>query len=125
MPLAGQRHDTLASDSCAPDFLAAGTVEAWTRLNLSRDIFPAAGCVLLICFLSTTNTPQLAAWIFYFSIEAGFDIGLRASLRQHRKVLEDLSHYARITSKYPILGKRADFTNIVREDKLRSLHGNS
>ncbi len=36
------------------------------RLNLSRDIFPAAGCVLLICFLSTTNTPQLAAGIFYF-----------------------------------------------------------
>jgi hypothetical protein len=34
-------------------------------LNLSRDIFPAAGCVLLICFLSTTNTPQLAAGIFY------------------------------------------------------------
>jgi hypothetical protein len=30
-----------------------------------RDIFPAARCVLLICFLSTTNTPQLAAGIFY------------------------------------------------------------
>src|ERR1022692_1154315 len=38
---------------------------AWLELNLSRDIFPAAGCVLLICFLSTTNTPQLAAGIFY------------------------------------------------------------
>ena len=35
-------------------------------LNLFRDIFPAARCVLLICFLSTTNTPQLAAGIFYF-----------------------------------------------------------
>ena len=35
------------------------------RLNLFRDIFPAARCVLLICFLSTTNTPQLAAGIFY------------------------------------------------------------
>jgi hypothetical protein len=34
-------------------------------LNLFRDIFPAARCVLLICFLSTTNTPQLAAGIFY------------------------------------------------------------
>jgi hypothetical protein len=34
------------------------------RLNLFRDIFPAARCVLLICFLSTTNTPQLAAGIF-------------------------------------------------------------
>jgi hypothetical protein len=33
--------------------------------NLFRDIFPAARCVLLICFLSTTNTPQLAAGIFY------------------------------------------------------------
>ena len=35
-------------------------------LNLFRDIFPAARCVLLICFFSTTNTPQLAAGIFYF-----------------------------------------------------------
>jgi hypothetical protein len=35
-----------------------------TALNLFRDIFPAARCVLLICFLSTTNTPQLAARIF-------------------------------------------------------------
>jgi hypothetical protein len=35
-------------------------------LNLFRDIFPAARCVLLICFLSTTNTPQLAAGIFYY-----------------------------------------------------------
>jgi formylmethanofuran dehydrogenase subunit B len=35
-------------------------------LNLFRDIFPAARCVLLICFLSTTNTPQLAAGIFYW-----------------------------------------------------------
>jgi hypothetical protein len=35
-------------------------------LNLFRDIFPAARCVLLICFLSTINTPQLAAGIFYF-----------------------------------------------------------
>jgi hypothetical protein len=34
-------------------------------VNLFRDIFPAARCVLLICFLSTTNTPQLAAGIFY------------------------------------------------------------
>jgi len=34
--------------------------------NLFRDIFPAARCVLLICFLSTTNTPQLAAGIFYY-----------------------------------------------------------
>jgi hypothetical protein len=34
-------------------------------LNLFRDIFPAARCVLLICFLSTTNTPQLATGIFY------------------------------------------------------------
>ena len=34
------------------------------QLNLFRDIFPAARCVLLICFLSTTNTPQLAAGIF-------------------------------------------------------------
>ena len=32
--------------------------------NLFRDIFPAARCVLLVCFLSTTNTPQLAAGIF-------------------------------------------------------------
>jgi hypothetical protein len=39
-----------------------------SRLNLFRDIFPAARCVLLICFLSTTNTPQLAAGIFYFII---------------------------------------------------------
>ena len=39
-----------------------GILEA---LNLFRDIFPAARCVLLICFLSTTNTPQLAAGIFY------------------------------------------------------------
>jgi hypothetical protein len=38
-------------------------------LNLFRDIFPAARCVLLICFLSTTNTPQLAAGIFYSLIE--------------------------------------------------------
>jgi hypothetical protein len=37
------------------------------RFNLFRDIFPAARCVLLICFLSTTNTPQLAAGIFYFT----------------------------------------------------------
>jgi hypothetical protein len=37
-------------------------------LNLFRDIFPAARCVLLICFLSTTNTPQLAAGIFYCRI---------------------------------------------------------
>ena len=34
-------------------------------VNLFRDIFPAARCVLLICFLSTTNAPQLAAGIFY------------------------------------------------------------
>jgi hypothetical protein len=42
-------------------------------LNLFRDIFPAARCVLLICFLSTTNTPQLAAGIFYYFQDAGTD----------------------------------------------------
>jgi putative spermidine/putrescine transport system permease protein len=40
-------------------------VVAGALMNLFRDIFPAARCVLLICFLSTTNTPQLAAGIFY------------------------------------------------------------
>ena len=40
-------------------------------LNLFRDIFPAARCVLLICFLSTTNTPQLAAGIFYLCAVSG------------------------------------------------------
>jgi hypothetical protein len=39
--------------------------ERLKAVNLFRDIFPAARCVLLICFLSTTNTPQLAAGIFY------------------------------------------------------------
>jgi hypothetical protein len=43
-------------------------LHTWTQqLNLFRDIFPAARCVLLICFLSTTNTPQLAAGIFYLA----------------------------------------------------------
>jgi hypothetical protein len=41
--------------------------EMLAGLNLFRDIFPAARCVLLICFLSTTNTPQLAAGIFYLA----------------------------------------------------------
>ena len=40
-------------------------------MNLFRDIFPAARCVLLICFLSTTNTPQLAAGIFYYQGRCG------------------------------------------------------
>jgi hypothetical protein len=51
-------------------------VVAWNDMNLFRDIFPAARCVLLICFLSTTNTPQLAAGIFYFR---------RAPVRDHRR----------------------------------------
>jgi hypothetical protein len=42
-----------------------GRAEFRVQLNLFRDIFPAARCVLLICFFSTTNTPQLAAGIFY------------------------------------------------------------
>ena len=41
-------------------------------LNLFRDIFPAARCVLLICFLSTTNTPQLVAGIFYWKHDDHF-----------------------------------------------------
>jgi hypothetical protein len=44
-------------------------------LNLSRDIFPAACCVLLTCFLSATNTPQLAAGIFYLRIARSSNLG--------------------------------------------------
>ena len=54
--------------------------QKYTRdLNLFRDIFPAARCELLICFLSTPNTPQLAAGIFYFRI-AAWDDDFLASL---------------------------------------------
>ena len=50
------------------DALFSHLTARWRDLfNLFRDIFPAARCVLLICFLSTTNTPQLAAGIFYLS----------------------------------------------------------
>jgi hypothetical protein len=47
------------------ELVAATGVNDRNLLNLFRDIFPAARCVLLICFLSTTYTPQLAAGIFY------------------------------------------------------------
>src|ERR1019366_2877755 len=56
-----------------------------TLLNLSRDIFPAARCVLLICFLSTTNTPQLAAGIFYYQTRSGLIALLHRLGMEHRK----------------------------------------
>src|SRR5580658_1466803 len=53
-------------------------------LNLFRDIFPAARCVLLICFLSTTNTPQLAAGIFYYWILAQLIVVVKVLITQHQ-----------------------------------------
>ncbi len=57
-----KRRNVLSADSISINRLAVG------MLNLFRDIFPAARCVLVICFLSTTNTPQLAAGIFYYGL---------------------------------------------------------
>jgi hypothetical protein len=58
---------------------------ALTSLNLFRDIFPAAHCVLLICFLSTTNTPQLAAGISYF-LERGH---VMITSKEHRQTFQE------------------------------------
>jgi hypothetical protein len=63
-----ERWDILADEDAdfAHGSFIGGLCVLGAALNLFRDIFPAARCVLLICFLSTTNTPQLAAGIFYW-----------------------------------------------------------
>jgi pimeloyl-ACP methyl ester carboxylesterase len=64
LPIAGEPADVVARVEHYSQWLASSQIPK-LFVNLFRDIFPAARCVLLICFLSTTNTPQLAAGIFY------------------------------------------------------------
>ncbi len=61
--------DQISVARCCAD----SAVQRPSTLNLFRDIFPAACCVLLVCFLTTTNTPQLAAGIFIKTIFFGPD----------------------------------------------------
>jgi hypothetical protein len=84
-------------------------------LNLFRDIFPAARCVLLICFLSTTNTPQLAAGIFYFQLDPcpghadSAPAGRRLDLGRRRHVAGSqprIGHRTRPTDRRPSAAAR-------------------